>query len=391
MSNFDTPISFRSKMRRGKLDRISTEKDEFMQTKERIARLQLRMEETGIDMVAVGPTSNMSYLLGFAPHADERLCTLLISVHDISMIVPSLNFEETAAHTSIHLIPWKDSDGPQRTLQEVRAKYGIPRTLAVDGAMRADSVIHLKNELTPERLIPVDELISTLRMIKSKNEIEMLAHAAAQADRAMQAAIDACNPGITEKDVAWITESAFRQDGAEEVCFTLIASGPNGAFPHHHSSHRQMQKGDAIIIDIGASLNGYKSDITRMVHLGEPNPEFLQVYDAVHKANQNAMSSVKPGIAAEKIDYAARSSLEDAGYGEVFVHRTGHGIGLDVHEPPWIMSGNKTILEEGMTFSIEPGAYLVGKFGVRIEDIVVVTDTGVRNFTGFDHSLVIKD
>ena len=103
------------------------------------------------------------------------------------------------------------------------------------------------------------------------------------------------------------------------------------------------------------------------------------------------MASVKPGIAAEKIDYAARSSLEDAGYGDVFVHRTGHGIGLDVHEPPWIMSGNKTTLKEGMTFSIEPGAYLVGKFGVRIEDIVVVTDTGVHNFTGFDHSLVIKD
>ncbi|MCJ7622469.1 MAG: aminopeptidase P family N-terminal domain-containing protein, partial [Anaerolineaceae bacterium] len=200
-----------------------------MQTKDRIARLQVRMEETGIDMVAVGPTSNMAYLLGFSPHADERLCTLFISVHDVSMIVPSLNFEETAAHTTINLIPWKDSDGPQRTLQQIRAKYGMPGTLAVDGAMRADSLLHLENELTPERLIPADDLISTLRMVKSKNEIEMLAHSASQADRAMQAAIDACAPGVTEEEVAWATESAFRQDGAEEVCFTLIASGPNGA------------------------------------------------------------------------------------------------------------------------------------------------------------------
>jgi Xaa-Pro aminopeptidase len=207
----------------------------------------------------------------------------------------------------------------------------------------------------------------------------------------MQAAVNACRPGVTEVEVAWAAEAAFRQDGAEAVDFMLIASGPNGAYPHHHSSERRLEEGDAIIIDMGATLNGYKSDITRMVYLGKPPAEFLKAYAAALEANQRARDAVRPGAMASEIDHAARSTLEAAGYGPYFVHRTGHGIGLDGHEPPWIMAGNTTILEEGMAFSIEPGVYLVGKFGVRIEDIVVVTQFGVRTLTGFDHSLVIKD
>jgi Xaa-Pro aminopeptidase len=206
----------------------------------------------------------------------------------------------------------------------------------------------------------------------------------------MRQAVDFCNPGVTEKEVAWVAESSFIKNGAEEVCFTLVASGPNGAFPHHHSKNRKLKKGDSIIIDIGASFKGYKSDITRVVHLGEPDTEVLRVYAAVKKANEYAISAVKPGVTAESIDTVARRFLVEAGYGEAFVHRTGHGIGLDVHEPPWIMAGNKTVLQTGMAFSIEPGVYLTGKFGVRVEDIIVVTDKGVRNLTGFDSSMVIK-
>lgn len=362
-----------------------------MQAQDLIKIVQGRMVENGIDMVAIGPTTNMYYLLGFSPFADERLCVLLIGIDKITMIVPNLNVEEAAAHTTIDIMPWTDSDGPQKVLKQARAKYSNIEVMAADSAMRAGSLLHLLYELNPGRIIPVDDLIAPLRMIKTEDEIRLLACAAAQADKAMQAAIDVCNPGVTEKEVAWAAKSAFMQDGAEEVCFTLIASGPNGAYPHHRSGDRQLKKGDSIIIDIGASLKGYKSDITRVVHLGEPDSEALRVYNAVKKANHNAISSVKPGVTAESIDFIARSVLEEAGYGEVFVHRTGHGIGLDVHEPPWIMAGNKTILKEGMAFSIEPGAYLLGKFGVRIEDIVVVTDTGVCNLSKFDHSLVIKD
>jgi Xaa-Pro dipeptidase len=207
----------------------------------------------------------------------------------------------------------------------------------------------------------------------------------------MQAAVDACRVGATESEVAWAVEAAFRQNGAEVVDFTIVGAGANGAFPHHHSSDTRLQKGDAVVIDIGATHRGYKSDITRMVHLGKPTQEFTKAYEAVLQANQRAMAAVKPGVKAEEIDRIGRSTLESAGLGQYFTHRLGHGLGLDGHETPWIMHGNATTLQEGMVFSIEPGVYLTGKFGIRIEDIVVVTATGVRNLTGFDHALVIKD
>ena len=174
------------------------------------------------------------------------------------------------------------------------------------------------------------------------------------------------------------------------MCFTLVASGPNGAFPHHHSGDRLLEDGDAIVIDIGASLKGYKSDITRVVFLGRPPPEFLAVYRAVLAAHERARAVVRPGMTAGKIDSAARMTLEAAGYGEYFVHRIGHGLGLEIHEPPWIMAGSQQILEEGMAFSIEPGVYISGQFGVRIEDVVVVTETGARTLTGFGHHLIVK-
>jgi Xaa-Pro aminopeptidase len=362
-----------------------------MHSEENLSKLQASMKETGTDLVAIAPTANMGYLLGFIPHADERLCLLLVDRQSVRMVVPGLNREEVAAPTDVDLIHWADSDGPHEALRKALAAFQKPHTLAVDGTMRADHFLQLQTAVTPERVMTADVLLNYLRIRKSPEEIDALARAAAQADRAMQVAINACHPGVTEAEVAWATEAAFRQDGAEAVSFTLIASGPNGAYPHHHSGERRLQKGDAIIIDIGASLNGYKSDITRMVHLGEPSEEFLRAYAAVLDANQGALAAVRPGLTAGDIDHIARRTLEAAGYGPYFVHRTGHGIGLEVHEPPWIMTGDTTILQEGMVFSIEPGVYLTGRFGVRIEDIVAVTQSGVRNLTGFSHTLVIKD
>ena len=363
----------------------------MIQTKERLTALQTRRQEADIDLVAIGPTANMRYLLGFTPHPDERVCLLLVSAQAVRMVVPALNREEIAAHTDVELIAWADADGPKEALRQALAGRPSPHSLGVDGPMRADFLLHLQTVVTPGKTVPADSLLAPLRQRKSAEEVEALARAAAQADRAMQAAVSACHPGVTEADVAWAVEAAFRQDDAEAVDFTLIASGPNGAYPHHHSGERRLQEGDAIIIDIGATLNGYKSDITRMVHLGQPSAEFLKAYSAVLEANQRARAAIRPGVTAGEVDYIARSTLEAAGYGPYFTHRTGHGIGLEGHELPWIMAGNSAALEEGMAFSIEPGVYLGGKFGVRIEDIVVVTASGARTLTGFDHTLVIKD
>jgi Xaa-Pro aminopeptidase len=359
-------------------------------TDERLASLRARMEETSTDLVAIGPTANLHYLLGFVPHADERTCLLLVDRHSARMVVPGLNREEIAAQTTIDLIAWDDTHGPREALRQALSALSAPRKLAVDGAMRASYLLQLQAIVQADQTVAVEELLTPLRICKAPEEIEALALAAAQADRAMQAAVDVCQIGATEAEVASAAEAAFRQDGAEEVCFTLIASGPNGAYPHHHSGERKLQSGDAIVLDIGASLNGLKSDITRMVYLGTPSDEFLKAYAAVYNANQSAMAVARPGLAAGDVDQAARAVLDGAGYGQSFIHRTGHGIGLEGHEPPWIMEGDRQILREGMVFSIEPGVYLVGQFGIRIEDIVVVTDSGVRNLTEFDHALVIK-
>ena len=362
-----------------------------MQTNDRLTRLQQRMHEAQVDLVAIGPTANMRYLIGFAPHADERVCLLLVRPDDVRMVAPSLNCEEIAAHTKVELVPWTDVDGPQAAIRQALGPQTMLGTLVVDGATRADFLMHLQANMTSQKTISADTLIAPLRQCKSADEIELLAQAAAQADRAMHAAVDACCVGATESEIAWAAEATFRKHGAEVVDFTIVAAGANGAFPHHHAGNTPLKNGDAIVIDIGATHRGYKSDITRMVHLGEPTAEFTRAYAAVLDANQRAMVTVRPGVAAEEIDHAARSVLDAAGYVKFFTHRTGHGIGLDGHEPPWMMHGNKIALEEGMTFSIEPGVYFVGQCGIRIEDIVVVTKNGVRNLTGFDHALIIKE
>ncbi|GAB4531055.1 MAG: Xaa-Pro peptidase family protein [Anaerolineae bacterium] len=357
----------------------------------RIEGLRANMQEAGVDLVAIGPTANMRYLAGFAPHPDERPCLLLISPQAVQAVVPKLNAEEWSAHVDLPLHAWADHEGPEDALKAALSGIGRVRKLAVDGAMRADFLLPLQAATQPEVSIPAEALIAPLRACKSADEIEALARAAAQADRAMQAAVDACIAGVSETQVAWAAEEAFRLDGAEEVCFTLVASGPNGAYPHHHSGGRLLGKGDAIILDIGASLDGYKSDITRMVFLGEPPAEFLEAYQAVLEANTAGRAAVAPGVLAQEVDRVTRSTLEARGLGEYFIHRTGHGLGLEVHEAPYIMAGNGQPLEKGMTFSVEPGVYFPGKFGIRIEDIVAVTEEGARTLTGFDRQLVVKD
>lgn len=360
-------------------------------SQDRLAKLQNQMRAANVDLVAIGPTANMKYLIGFAPHPDERVCLLLVRPDDVRMVAPSLNCAEIAAHTNIELVPWADVDGPQAALRQALGARTKIDALAMDGATRADFLMHLQANLTAQKTLSADPLVGVLRQRKSPDEIELLAQAAAQADKAMQAAIDACRIGATENEIAWVTKTAFQQSGAEVADFAIVATGAHGAFPHHHAGDTPLKDGDAIVLDIGATYRGYKSDITRTIHLGKPTQEFLRVYAAVLEANQRATAAVRPGIAAQEVDRAAREVLDAAGYGQYFTHRTGHGIGLDGHEPPWIMHGNSTILEEGMTFSIEPGVYLTGKFGVRIEDIVAVTATGVRNLAGFDHALVVKD
>jgi len=358
----------------------------------RIGKLQEEMVDKAVDLVVVGPTPNMRYLMGFTPLPDERPCVLLIGKEGKEMVIPEVNAKQFETNTGLKTIHWTDADGPDRAIQEGLDLLNIQSNvvLAADDTMRADVLLLVQGMTQPKYSIPASKLIQSLRILKSEVEIQALKDAAAQADEAMTVGMDACRPGISEAEVASIIADYFRNHGAEFVDFTLVASGPNGAYPHHTFSERILQSGDFVVLDIGATLGGYHSDITRMVHLGEPSEEERSVFNIVLEANRRGREAVKPGVRACDVDDATRQVIERAGYGPSFFHRTGHGIGLDVHEPPWITPTNETVLDTGMAFSIEPGIYLHDRYGVRVEDIVIVTKEGHQCITGVDRELVVK-
>ena len=356
----------------------------------RCSALRDAMRSYGIDVVVVGPTSNMKYLLGGAPYPDERLCVLIVSLDSAQMVAPSLNEEQIRSFTDVPLLLWEDDEGPLRAIGSSVLSGPGGKTAAVDGTMRADFLLMIQEGTSFADVVPADDLIGSVRVIKSSDEIELLRSAARQADRAMQHAAEACVPGITERELAWEIEAFFRKDGAEQVVFTLVAAGPNGVQPHHESGDTVIEEGMPVIVDIGASLRDYKSDITRVLCPGKPEEEYLHLYEIVREANRIGRGAVRPGNKAGEVDAACRDFIAEKGYGERFIHRTGHGIGLSIHEPPWIMRGSDVELEAGMTFSVEPGIYLPGRFGARVEDIVAVSDSGCDTLTGFTRDLVVR-
>jgi Xaa-Pro aminopeptidase len=359
---------------------------------ERLSALQSEMARQGVDLIAIAPTANMRYLIGFAPLMDERLCALLVGVASTRLLIPELNADQVEAHTGLSTLRWSDADGPHKELAEALDGLGIKAgaVLAADDTMRADSLLFLQDMVKPKQSVVAGNLMTPLRIRKSDQEIELMARSAALADAALLAGAEACRPGVTERQVGDTIARYFHEHGAEAVDFVIVASGPNGAFPHHETGDRRLETGDTIIIDIGATLGGYKSDIARVVQLGEPTAEVSELYEAVLEANRRGRQAAVSGARAHEVDLAARESLEQAGLGAYFTHRTGHGLGLEGHEPPWITSKSQTQLEPGMVFSVEPGVYIPGKLGVRIEDIVVITEGESRNLTGLDQALIVK-
>ncbi|HLC04150.1 MAG TPA: aminopeptidase P family protein [Anaerolineales bacterium] len=359
---------------------------------ERLGRLQQLMIEAGVDLVAIAPTANMRYLLGFMPHPDERLCVLLVGQVSSRFVVPELNADQVEANTGRKAIRWSDAEGPMQAVEQALSGLGLKEVarLAADDTMRADALLVLQEVIRPPGLLAAGALMTKLRMRKSDEEIDLLARAAAVADEAVLVGADACQPGVAERQVAAKIEAFLRQRGAEAVDFIAVASGPNGAFPHHEYGDRLLREGDAVILDLGATFEGYKSDVSRVVHLGQPSAECAAAFEAVLEANRRGRQAAVAGALAQDVDHAARGWLEQTGYGPHFVHRTGHGLGMEIHEPPWITAESDTRLEPGMVFSVEPGVYLQGEFGIRIEDIVVVTEGQARCLTGLDHALIVR-
>lgn len=350
----------------------------------RLGRLRAAMAGAGVALTAIAPTDNLRWLLGFAPLYDERACLLLISADQVAMLMPALNAEQTAAHApTVPLVRWADAAGPAQALREALARLGLAGsapTLAADPEMRADHLLLLQAALPSAATIDAGAVLWPLREVKDGDELAALGRSSEVADRAIEAAWAACAPMASELAIAEAVNDVFRAAGCEPE-FAIVGAGPHSAFPHHETGPGILGDGDAVVLDVGAVLDGYHSDITRMAFVGEPTDRYREVHAVVEAAVVAALAATRPGATCGEVDAAARRVIEAAGFGEFFVHRTGHGLGLSGHEPPYVMAGSDVELRSGMVHSIEPGIYLPGEFGVRLEEIVHVTQDGCERFS----------
>lgn len=348
----------------------------------RLTNIKTRLTELGVNAVAIGPTDSLKYVYGFHPKPDERPTMLVVSGHGEALLMPELNAAEAKRYMNVKMYEYTDEDGPAEALTALLADLRVtPGTIAVDGEMRTDYALLLLAHLAGSTPVLADTVVGELRVIKGEDEIAELIRNARIADQGMEAAFAAMKPGMSEREVADIITSAFLRAGADRSAFTIVAAGEHGAFPHHHTGNTKLKSGESVLLDIGAVSGLYVSDITRMAFLGEPSEEYLKVHAIVDEAVAAALAAIKPGVRAKDVDQAARDVITKAGYGEFFTHRTGHGLGMAGHEEPYITATSETVLKPGMVFSVEPGIYLPGKFGVRLEEIVVVRDDGPQIFS----------
>lgn len=347
----------------------------------------------GIDALLFTPGADLTYLCGYEALPLERLtCLVIMPDGPASIIVPEL--EVLAAEASpvkdlgIEIVPWGETASPHRTVAKRLKKAN---KVGVDPQMWASHVFALQAQLRVARF-HADDIVADLRMRKSKVEIAALVEAGEAIDRVHAQVAGLLKPGRTEREVGADIADLILAEGHATVDFVIVASGPNGASPHHEVSDRVIEVGDPVVVDIGGTMpSGYCSDCTRTYAMGEVPLEFREAYAVLRTAQKAAVDHVRPGVTCESVDAAARDLMTAAGLGEAFMHRTGHGIGMSTHEEPYIIAGNTTAVEPGFAFSIEPGFYLPGKFGARIEDIVVATKDGVRSCNNQSHDLVVVE
>jgi Xaa-Pro aminopeptidase len=329
----------------------------------------------------ITPSPDYAYLLGYHPPALERLTCLIVPAEGApSLVMPRLE-EPLARHElgdltdEIDLLPWDETDDPF-ALVRGRLSLDGPMRVAVQDQMFARFVLRLGAALDPVQLVEAGPSMAALRRTKTPEEIDRLRAAAAAADQAMLAITGERLSGRSEDDVSRRIRELLLDAGHQTADFAIVASGPNAASPHHEPGERLIARGDALVLDIGGMRDGYCSDTTRTAFVGEPPAEFAKLHAVLREAQAAACDAVAPGVAARDIDRTARRIIDDAGYADCFIHRTGHGIGMETHEEPYIVESNAEPLQPGDAFSVEPGIYVSGHWGARIEDIVVCTDSG---------------
>lgn len=362
---------------------------------DRILKAQELLAKSDFDLMALFPSSNMLYLSAFYDEPGERMLLLLVPRDGNPVfLAPELYEEQIKQESSFPDIrAWKDSDNPtellRRTVVDLAPEDG---KVLVDDRMWARFFLMLRDALPKTSFSLASRVMVSLRIQKASDEIHCLQEAGSIADEAFEEIIRLRLTGMTELDLATALEEAMRKRGAEKIAFeTLVASGPNSALPHHRAGRRRIEPGDVVVLDYGCRIQGYRSDITRTIVCEEASKEILAIYGIVERAQEKAVQAIRPGVKTQEIDRVAREEIANAGYAERFIHRTGHGIGLDVHEEPYIAEGNNLELQEGMAFSVEPGIYLPGRFGIRIEDIVVVTETGAQRMNRCTRALQVME
>ncbi|AUM74177.1 M24 family metallopeptidase [Paracoccus jeotgali] len=363
----------------------------FPLTETRLASLRARMASTGTDLVALGPSSHMLWTTGVHPHGDERPVLLLISADRAGFLMPSLNADAARKATDLPFRCWRDDEGPDAALSALLEDCDARRpglSVVLDETMRADFALLLLDAMdSPSRRFTGDTL-AALRAVKDAGEAAAIKSAHRVNDQAVRKAFAALREGMTELEVQALIAAEYERQGAAPV-FCSVCFGPNSAFPHHSSGTTRLARDMAVMIDTGCRVDGYPSDMTRSGFFGTPDEEYRRVFAVVESAVQAALKAAKPGVPAAEVDRAARQTIADAGYGDNFLHRTGHGLGLDIHEPPYIAASSDAVLQAGNVFSIEPGIYLSGRFGVRLEEIVILREDGPEIFSDMPRDMVV--
>ena len=360
---------------------------------QRLAAAAAGAAQAGLAGLITTPGYDLRYLIGSRAQTFERLTALVVpAAGNPTLVLPRLELaaikESAAADLGLNIQDWVDGENPYNL---VALALGGHARVAVTDSMPALHLLPLTQILGATPVLATG-VMAALRMIKGPDEIDALRRAGAAIDRVHARVPEFLRPGRTEAEVAADIAEAIVAEGHSEAAFVIVGSGPHGADPHHQCSGRELRRGDIVVVDIGGPVEpGYNSDCTRTYSLGEPSAEVAAQYGVLQRAQAAAVAAVRPGVAAQDVDAAARELLAEAGLAEYFVHRTGHGIGLSVHEEPYIVAGNGQILAEGMAFSIEPGIYLPGRWGARIEDIVIVTADGALPVNTRPHELVVGD
>ncbi len=361
----------------------------------RIARAQAEMARQGVDWLIVAPSSDLVYLMGYPAHASERLTALNVpqAGGEPFVVVPRLEAPRlTERHDLLEILDlrvWDETESPVALLAR---GLGDPRgkTIAVSDQMWSGFLLKLQEALPGARFVNAEGVIKELRQIKGEDEIACLREAGRLTDEVWEEFVATTTlAGKTENEAGQILAGLMARRGLGAPAFMIVASGPGSASPHYLTSDKIIREGEAVVFDFGGNIAGYKSDITRTVHVGEPSEEFRHVYAIVDAARQRTYEAVRPGLPCEEVDGVARGVITEGGYGEYFIHRVGHGLGLDTHEEPYMVGGNRTPLRAGMVFSDEPGIYLPGKFGIRIEDTVLCTESGGELLNNARRDLIV--